>query len=110
MHHNILSAPGFSGSYQLYYSYKTTLSQVLEVFEAQSRSCAICGSTHSGAMSWNIDHARLCCSGKRSCGGCVRAILCHLCNKGLGLFQDDSDLLLAGAAYLRKWAERITVA
>jgi hypothetical protein len=33
--------------------------------------------------------------------GTFRGLLCHLCNKGLGLFKDRPDTLLAAARYLQ---------
>ena len=33
--------------------------------------------------------------------GEVRALLCDLCNRGLGYFKDDPRLLKLGAEYLR---------
>lgn len=42
---------------------------------------------------------------KKSCGKCVRAILCSPCNTGLGLFKEDVDLLKRAAALLAKWRE-----
>ena len=35
--------------------------------------------------------------------GQPRGILCHECNTGIGLLQDDPDLLRAAINYLEKW-------
>ena len=32
-----------------------------------------------------------------------RALLCHHCNKGLGIFRDNPELLYAAGNYIREW-------
>lgn len=59
-------------------------------------SCRICGAT--GKL--HIDHDHRCCSGERSCGRCVRGMLCRACNHGLGNFKDSRAALLSAIAYL----------
>lgn len=63
-----------------------------------SRPCALCGSFESPS----IDHDHSCCDGAKSCGKCVRGTLCHKCNRGLGQFNDDQDLLKKALDYLKK--------
>lgn len=46
------------------------------------------------------DHDHRCCPGKRSCGKCLRGVLCSQCNRSMGGFKDSADLLRAAAAYL----------
>lgn len=73
-----------------------------EESEALGRVCRLCGSTDRLV----IDHDHACCSGRRSCGKCVRGRLCHSCNQGLGMFRDDPELLVAAALYLEEWRVR----
>ncbi|HKY58350.1 MAG TPA: endonuclease VII domain-containing protein [Aeromicrobium sp.] len=75
-----------------------------EAFEAmlaaQGGACAICHMSDP-PRGWHIDHDHACCATPaRSCGQCVRGILCGPCNKGLGTFQDSPDLLRQAARYL----------
>lgn len=64
------------------------------------KGCYICGSFEQ----LHVDHDHVCCSGDRSCGACVRGILCGNHNRGTGLFRDNPEHLEAAAAYLRRYA------
>jgi hypothetical protein len=69
----------------------------------QHGKCAVCATTEPGGR-YNtfflVDHDRTCCPGNKSCGKCVRSLLCFKCNVGLGAFDDDPDRLMAAVAYL----------
>lgn len=67
-------------------------SALLEV----QRECQICGSTDALVL----DHDHDCCPYRGGCPACVRGLLCHGCNVGLGFFQDDPALLERAVAYL----------
>lgn len=77
-----------------------------EQFEAllisQHGLCAICGTDEPGGSGrWHIDHDHACCPSKRSCGRCIRGLLCMRCNMALGLLGDDEAALEAALRYLR---------
>lgn len=77
-----------------------TVEQYEKMVADQGGCCAICGTDDPGKPSWSVDHDHDCCSGPRSCGLCVRALLCTRCNMGLGFFGDSPARLIAAAAYL----------
>jgi hypothetical protein len=66
------------------------------LLEAQGHRCAICG-RRAGKVRFAVDHDHS--------TGRPRGLLCpgseHGCNKGLGFFNDDADLLQRAADYLR---------
>jgi Recombination endonuclease VII len=82
--------------------YRTRQEDIDRFLAEQGGVCAICGATEPGGRGANfhIDHDHSCCPGYRSCGKCVRGLLCNACNNGLGRFKDDPDRLIAAAAYL----------
>lgn len=73
---------------------------------AQGGVCAICATPDPGVKNWSTDHDRSCCPGNRSCGKCVRGVLCPSCNLALGLMKDDADRLVSAARYVV--ASRVT--
>ena len=58
---------------------------------SQGGKCAICG---YALYRPHIDHDHA--------TGRVRAILCHLCNVGLGSFKDNPEALERAAEYVRE--------
>lgn len=64
----------------------------------QGGGCAICGAEETA---WHVDHDHACCPTTRTCGKCVRGILCRGCNIGLGNFRDDPELLKRAISYLQ---------
>lgn len=81
--------------------YSITPSAIADMREAQGNRCAVCGvSERDSGRTLHVDHDHACCPGKRSCGKCVRGLLCHNCNIGLGAFGDSVEKMQAAIAYL----------
>lgn len=86
--------------------FRLTPQQWDEMFERQGGRCAICQTDAPTGHGWHIDHDHSCCPEPgRSCGRCVRAILCSECNTGLGKFRDDPGILRAAIQYLERMKE-----
>lgn len=66
----------------------------------QGGRCAVCRKPDPGPRRWNVDHDHSCCPAGRSCGRCVRGLLCHSCNVALGHLRDDISVLKSAIAYL----------
>ena len=79
-----------------------TKARWLELYAAQAGRCAICLASPSEVPRGYllVDHDHACCPGERSCGRCVRGLLCARCNLALGQFRDDPELLTSAVRYL----------
>lgn len=76
--------------------YNVTKEWYQAAYKRQDGRCAICGDE----TPLFVDHDHECCPGARSCGLCVRGLICRSCNTGLGNFRDDPDLLDNAATYV----------
>lgn len=105
---------GYARAYRrkyLWSTYRLTLSAYDNLRELQGFSCNICG-RHEDTLEkgsslldnkrapLQVDHDRSCCSGTRSCGRCIRGLLCGRCNTGLGQFRDSTEFLSNAITYL----------
>lgn len=71
------------------------------LLSSQGGACAICLSPEPGGSYWCVDHDHACCpSSDKTCGQCVRGILCGRCNSGIGHLRDDIAILQASIDYL----------
>lgn len=87
--------------------YGVTPARWAEMLNAQGGVCAICAADAPGGRGgWHIDHDHSCCPAGRSCGACVRGLLCHNCNTGLGRFADDTGRLQNAIDYLTTYERR----
>lgn len=77
------------------------LAQYEEMAATQGNACAICGEKPDVL---HVDHDHACCPQKgKSCGRCIRRLLCSPCNRGIGMFRDAPVLLRAAARYLEDY-------
>jgi hypothetical protein len=72
------------------------------ILEAQGGVCAIC-KTPPGDKRLAVDHDHGCCPGEKTCGKCIRGILCDTCNWWLGLIDDNLAMLEVAEQYLRRY-------
>lgn len=77
--------------------YELTPEEYDVMHTVQNGLCAICGLPQRNTRRLEVDHNHVT---KK-----VRKLLCTSCNRGMGFFFDDPDLLHAAAAYLRDHAE-----
>lgn len=83
--------------------YGMTADEYAAILREQGGVCAVCGKTpEENGRYLAVDHDHSCCPGKRSCGKCVRGLLCIACNRGIGYLQDSTELLHAAVVYLRR--------
>ena len=72
----------------------------VSMYSKQGGGCEICGTpiakfkNDDGVLTAHVDHDHV--------TGEVRGLLCRNCNSGLGMFQDDTELLDAAIDYLLK--------
>lgn len=81
--------------------YRLTLERFNEILDSQGGGCAICRRVQ--VRGWHVDHDHACCPEGRTCGLCVRGILCSNCNTGIGMLQENEETLESALSYLRAW-------
>lgn len=88
--------------YFLKKTYGLTWANYEELLRSQGGCCAICGSPTpgKGRKRFDVDHDHRCCPGGKSCGKCIRGLLCLGCNAGIGNLKDNSILLRRAAIYI----------
>lgn len=94
-------APGDIRGRQLMSYYKLTRAAFDEIFKIQRGLCAICRvweATH-------VDHDHACCDSWKSCGLCVRGLLCSGCNTNLGKAEKTSVFPNAALMYVSSYRE-----
>lgn len=76
--------------------YGIELADLKDLMGEQNGRCAICGlsDTSKPTVFPVVDHCHK--------TGAVRGLLCANCNKGLGHFKDDINLLFSAAMYLKR--------
>lgn len=86
---------------QLLDRYGITRKEYDQMLEKQGGGCAICSKSPSEVGPLCVDHDHSCHPGRTACKSCVRGLLCQDCNRGLGMFKDDQELLVNANNYLK---------
>lgn len=84
--------PDSERSRQLKRKYGMSSEEYDQLLEDQGGVCAICGSECPTGRRLAADHDHE--------TGCIRGLLCSRCNPGVGMFQNDPELLRRAAEYL----------
>lgn len=86
----------------IYKKYKLTKYMYEELLAKQNGVCAICSKKPTRTY-LSVDHDHKCCSGIKTCGKCVRGLLCQSCNSFLGRVDDN---LITAINYLKVYNEK----
>ena len=76
--------------------YQMTLNDYEILLEAQGGVCNLCGNPPKQNR-LAVDHDHACCPGEKTCGKCVRGLLCTPCNLALGRVEDEGWMERADA-------------
>lgn len=83
-------------------NYRMTLAEFDQRVLEQGGKCAAC--ERSFTTRPQVDHDHSCCDfNVKTCGKCVRDLLCRSCNTALGRVNDSPERLYALITYLKKW-------
>jgi len=85
----------------LSYKFGITIEQYDAMLERQGGKC-VCGKV-PGNRRLAVDHNRACCPGNKSCGKCVRGLLCGNCNTALGLLGEDKNTIERLLQYMEEY-------
>lgn len=88
--------PKANKKYKLKYRFGLTMAEFAKMLEAQNGVCAICKEPErvkKDSLSVDHDHKT----------GKVRGLLCGRCNRGIGMFQEDLEMMESARAYLQKF-------
>lgn len=81
-------------------TYGLTSIDYIKMLVAQDFRCKMCDK--EGRLV--IDHDHNCCNNgpgkKRSCGKCVRGLICHKCNVFIGMYEANPEILVRMEKYL----------
>lgn len=84
------------------YTYNLTKREYEGMLRRQGNQCDACGGEFGSRRDICVDHDHNCCPGERSCGECVRALLCQDCNISLGRMKECPKRIRALASYVER--------
>lgn len=88
---------------QIKLKYGLSRKQYDDMLWEQNGVCRVCNRPPAADKRLVVDHDHACCPTEKTCGNCVRSLLCTFCNRGIGLFDDDPTRLREAAAYIEHY-------
>jgi hypothetical protein len=95
--------PDSAKSAQLRRDYNIDIHDYRNILAEQNGVCAICKHPQRGNKYLHVDHDHTCCPGRKSCGKCIRGLLCWYDNQVLGMMNNNPARFSAAMAYLEKY-------
>lgn len=92
-------ARGSRSSEATKYKYGITDDELNALRAQQNDRCVMCNNVFIDRRSIRVDHDHQCCRGIKTCGKCVRGLLCHKCNIQIAIF-DNPELFKKATDYL----------
>lgn len=80
--------------------YMLSVAEFRAKYDEQEGGCAICSVKFRTRAEIHVDHDHRCCPAGKSCGTCVRGLLCRNCNTMIGFANDNIEVLQKAVAYL----------
>ena len=100
--HGLSKTPEYQRQRTLQYAFNLSVEKHQAMLTEQANACAICRGHFVETPT--VDHDHACCDGRKTCGKCVRGLLCRKCNAALGDFKDNIQTLLNAVEYLRRFS------
>lgn len=92
--------PTYQQRHSWFRLYGVTNKQFDELIASQQNRCAICHQPET-ALARNSKRIKLLAVDHDHKTNAIRGLLCDTCNRGLGYFKDNPNLLIAAAEYLK---------
>ena len=72
-----------------------------KIIASVNYQCMACGDSEIEAFgNLGLDHDHSCCDSEKTCGKCIRGVLCFHCNLALGYLKDDPNRVKGLLNYL----------
>jgi hypothetical protein len=97
-------------AHRMQWSYRLPIGEYDRKLSEQDGKCIMCGgadprtSKDGSPFPLAVDHDHDCCPPRKSCGNCVRDLLCGPCNRRLGSVE-DFEFLVKAIEYLARWGK-----
>ena len=85
----------------LWIHFKIRETEYNDMLKKQHNQCLICKRNRSEfKKNFAVDHDHSCCPGKKSCGKCIRGLICFDCNIAIGHFKENPEIIKNAYDYL----------